>query len=291
MWSPKTKVNGDRNKFYDYMTETQVGDVVFSFAKTKISFIGIVTGHTSSSSKPIEFNDNDSWNNDGWLVPVEFYELKSPLKPKDYIQGIKPHLPKKYSPLQGNGNGNQCVYLAEVHEMLANELSSLLNGQVDGVIAQHKDTEIFPPSKGNVGAIDKIRQRADISELEKLRLIKSRNGQGIYKDNLRDVEAGCRITGLTDIKYLIASHIKPWSKSNDSEKLDGNNGLLLSPHIDKLFDSGLISFDDDGSMLCSTQLNHCVLELWSINRANSVGGFNSKQKKYLQYHRKNIFKP
>ena len=53
----------------------------------------------------------------------------------------------------------------------------------------------------------------------------------------------------------IASHIKPWTKSNDFEKLDGNNRLLLSPHVDKLFDTGYISFEGNDSMIISPRLN------------------------------------
>jgi hypothetical protein len=292
MWSPKTKSNGGSNKFYDYMTEVEVGDVVFSFADTKISFIGIATGKAYSASKPNEFDDNESWSNDGWLVPVEFYELKDSIRPKNHIQTIKDYLPSKYSPLQDNGNGNQGVYLTEVPVELADALSSLLVNQVQDIIEQHTDEDFtyIEVSNADAVAINEIRQRKDIQEPEKLRLVKSRNGQGLFKDRLKEIELGCRITGLTDVKYLIASHIKPWAKSNDFEKLDGNNGLLLSPHIDKLFDSGYISFEDRGSMILSPKLNIDTLKLWGINKNKNIGGFNSEQQQYLQYHRDNILK-
>ena len=292
MWSPKTKANGGINKFYDFMTEVEAGDVVFSFADTKISFIGIATGKAYSSSKPSEFDGNESWSNDGWLVPVEFYELKNSIRPKNYIESIKPHLPNKYSPLQDNGNGNQGVYLTEVPIDLANALSRLLAGQVQDIIEQHADEGLTYIEVGNADAeaVNDIRQRKDIQETEKLRLVKARNGQGIFKNRLREVEQGCRVTSLTDVKYLIASHIKPWAKSDDFEKLDGNNGLLLSPHIDKLFDNGYISFENNGSMIISPKLNTDTLSLWGVNMNENVGSFNSEQQKYLQYHRDNILK-
>ena len=292
MWSPKINTNGGRNRFYDYMTEVEPGDVIFSFANTKISFIGIATGKAYSSSKPNEFDDNNPWRDDGWLVPVEYYELESPIRPKSHIDIIRPYLPNKYSPLQKNGNGNQGVYLTEVPTNMADRLSSLFNKQVEEIIKQHDNEVTTYPEVSNIDteAIQEIRRRKDIQETEKLRLVKSRNGQGLFKDRLREVEEGCRLTGLTDIKYLIASHIKPWTKSNDFEKLDGNNGLLLSPHVDKLFDNGYISFEDNGSMIISTQLNTNVLELWSIDKDRGVGSFNDEQKDYLQYHRNNVFK-
>lgn len=136
----------------------------------------------------------------------------------------------------------------------------------------------------------KIEQRGDINETEKYRLTKSRIGQGIYRNNLLKIENKCRVTELTDTSYLIASHIKPWSHSSDNEKLDGNNGFLLSPHVDKLFDNGYISFLNNGDILVSKKINPDTLSLWSINNNLNIGVLNKQQQKYLEYHRSNIFK-
>jgi hypothetical protein len=136
----------------------------------------------------------------------------------------------------------------------------------------------------------KITQHKDITETERFRLTKSRIAQGLYRSNLMQIESECRVTRLTDSNYLIASHIKPWSHSNDNEKLDGNNGLLLSPHIDKLFDNGHISFSNNGDMLISSKINPDVLSLWSIDKDLNVGGFNKQQQGYLEYHRSTIFR-
>jgi predicted restriction endonuclease len=89
---------------------------------------------------------------------------------------------------------------------------------------------------------------------------------------------------------LIASHIKPWADSSDKEKLDGCNGLILSPHVDRLFDKGLISFENDGSILVSPKLDQAVLADWSIDKTKNVGGFKPEQCVYLEYHRSNRFK-
>ncbi|MFE8730531.1 HNH endonuclease, partial [Aeromonas hydrophila] len=86
-------------------------------------------------------------------------------------------------------------------------------------------------------------QASTLNATEKQQLVKSRRGQGIFRANLEKVELACRVTGVTNTALLIASHIKPWSRcANNAERLDGNNGLLLSPHIDKLFDRGWITF-------------------------------------------------
>lgn len=135
-----------------------------------------------------------------------------------------------------------------------------------------------------------IENRTDIGPTEKERLLKSRRGQGIFKKNVRNIESACRVTGVDCIEHLRASHIKPWRNSSDFEKLDGSNGLLLSPHIDHLFDQGFISFSDAGEMLVSPKLAREVLENWGICADVSCGAFRESQRPYLAYHRDQVFK-
>jgi hypothetical protein len=60
---------------------------------------------------------------------------------------------------------------------------------------------------------------------------------------------------VTNPWLLIASHIKPWrSCETATERLDGANGLMLTPDVDRLFDRGMISFSDDGAVLVSPAL-------------------------------------
>lgn len=94
---------------------------------------------------------------------------------------------------------------------------------------------------------------------------------------------------LTDDRFLIASHIKPWRESDDFERLDAENGLLLAPHVDKLFDGGWISFEDDGSLLITDEAA-IVMNAWGIKPKMNVGNFTAKKREFLQYHRQHIFK-
>jgi hypothetical protein len=89
------------------------------------------------------------------------------------------------------------------------------------------------------------------------------------------------VTGLKSDKFLIASHIKPWKNSDNAERVDGNNGLFLSPHVDKLFDNGFISFSRAGEMLVSPQLPLDVLNKWSIDPRKNYGRFNGDQAYFL----------
>lgn len=287
MWSPKVNADGGRSQFYTNMTLIEPGDVVYSFCDTYIKAVGVVINKAVSSVKPTEFGTaGQNWNDDGWFVEVDFQELESPAKPKDHMPLLLPTLPNKYSPLQANGNGNQ-VYLCHVPKPMVIVLNSLLKDQVEKCIETAVIINI--PEDDQVIAENEISNRQDIPETEKLQLIKSRRGQGLFRARVCMIEKACRVTGLNKYNYLRASHIKPWSKSTDLEKLDGNNGLMLSPHIDYLFDKGFISFTNDGALLVSDKLDKKITELWSINVEINVGKFNIEQSNYLKYHRDNIF--
>src|SRR5471032_2878361 len=73
------------------------------------------------------------------------------------------------------------------------------------------------------------------------------------------IERACRITGVTREEHLRASHCKPWRDSSNEERLDGENGLLLTPNADHLFDRGFIGFEDNGDVLVSPVAHARVL--------------------------------
>lgn len=287
MWSPKTTTNGRRNPFYDSMTETAPGDVVFSFCDTYIKAVGVVVSAHQSAPKPDVFDTAaNSWGREGWLVPVRFVELGIPIRPKDHMVDLGPTLPAKYSPLQPNGNGNQVVYLAPVPDEMALVLRRLLGTQVEsiqGSISMESDLD---------GAREQERIERDpaLPNTEREQLIKARVGQGLFRSRVCLMEPVCRVTGVSDHRFLRASHIKPWSKSLDSEKLDGCNGLMLSPHVDFLFDQGFITFNADGTLLTSNQLPRCVQEAWKFEQPVHARPFAKAQLTYLDFHRAVIFK-
>jgi putative restriction endonuclease len=289
LWSPKTRADGARNQFYENMREVAVGDVIFSFCDTRIKAIGVAVGRAETSPRPDFGAAGANWAKEGWLVPVEFKELRSQIRPKDNITLIRPHLPTKYSPLQQSGDGLQSVYLAEVPAPMAAVLADLIGAEYLSALKE---------LQGEVDEIDivgdqqeeSIKGRTDIGATTKDQLVKSRRGQGVFKANVRLNEKGCRVTGVTDLQHLRASHIKPWKDSTDKEKLNGCNGLLLAPHIDHLFDKGHISFLDNGDLLVSPKLDPSVLTHWGIVMAMNVGPFSPHQSVFLEYHRRSVFK-
>lgn len=134
-----------------------------------------------------------------------------------------------------------------------------------------------------------VTEQIEITETEKEQVIKSRIGQSAFKNALLAIEKKCRLCGVSDERFLIASHIKPWSQSNHQERLDVNNGLLLCPNHDALFDKGYISFDDDGTILISASLDEVTKVFLNINETMKIE-MNEGQRHYIKWHREDIFK-
>ena len=119
-------------------------------------------------------------------------------------------------------------------------------------------------------------------------LIKARLGQGSFRKNVLKLHPNCPLTGLDIQSLLIASHIKPWSKCNNEERLDPSNGLMLAPNIDALFDSGLITFDTDGTIKISPKIDPENQERLGISRDMKLK-IEPESEKYFEYHRNHVF--
>ncbi|TVO53065.1 HNH endonuclease [Denitromonas halophila] len=274
LWSPFKKANGGKNATYDSMATARPGDTVFSYVGGRIGAVGTVVQAARPAPKPVEFGvAGANWGKEGWLLPVDFEVLERPLKPKDAIESIRPRLPLKHSPIQPNGNGNQACYLAPISDALGTHLLELL-GRV-----------LSAPIDDEAQDVREIEASPVLSETEKAQLIQARRGQGRFRSAVLGIEPRCRVTGVDVPELLRASHIKPWRDSDNCERLDGNNGLMLAPHVDVLFDRGLISFSDAGGILVSPQLSPKVLGQWGINPKRTVGIFSPDQSMYLRLHR------
>jgi hypothetical protein len=115
----------------------------------------------------------------------------------------------------------------------------------------------------------------------------ARVGQDYFKAAVTEVCSGCCVvTGVKDQvpSILIGSHTKSWVDSNDEERMDGHNGLLLAPHVDKLFDRYLISFSKCGCVLVSNLLDKSVLSIWGIDTEKKYI-LTTKQHEYMDFHR------
>lgn len=123
---------------------------------------------------------------------------------------------------------------------------------------------------------------------ERKGLVTSRVGQGYFRNALLEkYDNKCAVTKSELDKILIASHIVPWSESTEEERLDLNNGILLSPLYDALFDKHLISFKNNGDIVIGTQLNAEEVIMLRIDQSATIE-VNEEMKSYLERHRNKL---
>lgn len=128
------------------------------------------------------------------------------------------------------------------------------------------------------------------NETERKGLVTSRVGQGAYRKRIiHRWEYKCAVTGFDKLKILIASHIVPWADSTDNERLDVNNGLLLSPAYDALFDKHLISFEGNGKIILSDSIEFKAYEKIGVTGNEKINGLNQYNLPYLDKHRNHFY--
>lgn len=137
--------------------------------------------------------------------------------------------------------------------------------------------------------IDNKAEQLSLFGKERETYIKTRVNQSVFRERLLEKYDSCCLCKVSDPRFLIASHIKPWAASQADEKLDDDNGLLLCPNHDALFDAGFISFEDDGSILISKHLSQIDALFMNVDKKLKIKPTEGN-KKYLKYHRENIFK-
>ncbi len=285
LWSPFRNADGRYNQTYENMRFVKPGDVVFSFAYGQIGAIGRISESATVSPKPSEFGVvGDYWSNEGWLVGVDFRPPPRSLKPQQHAEVLAPLLPTIHSPIRADGRGNQGCYLAAISDALGLLLLELLGIHELSPISV-ADAE---PNAQVLADLDALAREPDLRDTVRIQLARARVGQGFFRRQVLLKDPRCKVTGVEDQRLLIASHIKPWREASNIERLDGDNGLTLSPHVDALFDEFLLSFENEGRVLIHPSLPPDVLDRWSIDPSKSVERFRSEQLPFLETHRKHF---
>lgn len=130
------------------------------------------------------------------------------------------------------------------------------------------------------------------SEEKSKNIRQARDGQGKYREQLLEQCHFCPITMISDERLLIASHIKPWAASNDTEKTDPCNGYMLSPMIDKLFDRGFITFTESRHIVLSEFISPYTWKQIVLKNDTfySAIPMDDKRIEYLKFHHNSVFK-
>jgi hypothetical protein len=290
IWSPKRNKNGAFNRFYENMKLVEPGDLILSFADQRIGYVGLATDRAVTNAKPDFGGRGENWDQEGWLVPVRWTKLEAPVQPKALIDQLRPTLPTKYAPLTKEGNGLQSVYLATIPEAMAAVFVQASKEIDQAAKVPSFEIENEPVRRFEDRVEAAIKNDTTIDTTEKQELVLARRGQGKFRRNLEQIEDCCRLTGVRDRRFLRASHIKPWRLcETNHERLDGYNGLLLTPTFDHLFDKGYISFSDDGAILISDRLpNEVRCSLGLAAQAVNAKTFTEAHEKYLAFHRKGV---
>jgi putative restriction endonuclease len=291
LWSPKKESSGAKSQFYDNMRLARSGDLVVSYADGRMRAIGRIDGEAVTAPKPLSFGSIGSyWDSHGWLLPVAWRSVQLEIKPADHVEQLASLYPAKYSPINSkNGFGNQKAYLAEISKDLFEKISELSQG------VSIKEVSAF-----DVGSIVAIAEEEEIkrlyedlqlSDTERMNVVAARWGQGIFRSALLELDKICAVTGVSDRRLLRASHIKPWRFCNTaSDRLSPENGLLLTPTFDHLFDKGLMTFEKDGRALFSSVLSHDDIQRLAIDLKSAAYPL-TRHESYMTYHRQEIFLP
>lgn len=251
---PTKDTLGNVPHYYSRMVNLKENDFVFHYNHGLIDGISKITHSTI-------INENHNF-----LARIDFTRLKNPLHIRSNWSIIKELLPHEYSPFQINSVEND-GFLYPCSDDLSMYLLS----------------KIF---KYNAEVIDEN----EISHTEVQLEILMRRGQHLYKERLVNLwEGQCAICHINLPELLRASHAKPWKDSNQNERLDPYNGLLLCAHHDALFDKGLISFDQEGQILMSEVLLASSPQVYQVASDMKLDFFE-ENKKYLLWHQCYVFK-
>ena len=271
LWAPKFGKSGQEVHHHKRLVEVKINDRIIHLVNRKIVSISTAKSRAYDAEAPWKQDDSRPWLKNGRKIDVEMIELSEPILIDNIFQKIKSYLPEKYSPFDRNGSGNQ-GYFYEINSKIFN---TILNTDF---------TNDFYD-------LDNLNRPESESTKDILRLnVRSSTWQSYFKNQLFKLwGSSCLVTGIKNENLLIGAHNKPWAKSSDEEKIDPYNGLLLSPNADKLFEIGLISFQDNGSMMISDKIN--LSELKKLGIENNIKiDFKEKNLIYLKYHRENKFK-
>lgn len=258
-------------------------------------------------------NDNEhlSWYKDLIKRGTCFVVYKSPsgiaFAPSRFVGYANNDKVKHDNNVDKNGRETNPV----IQDLLKVKLE--LDPKVESIYKKYCDLNAITPNKtGTAGAprrywvqsdvsidaidVDEINDdlievinNANLTTTEKEAMIKARIGQGKFREGLISYWNGCAITKCKELSLLKASHIKPWRYSDNVERLDLFNGVLLTPNYDALFDKGYISFDDNGKIIITDSLDLNAMHALGIVGDMSIS-VNTNHAKYLKFHRKYIFK-
>lgn len=151
--------------------------------------------------------------------------------------------------------------------------------------------EVFA-SKGLIAATEKafIYEQVATKSTSRQATVATRVGQNRFREKVVTYWKTCAVTGCNVTSILKSSHVKPWAVSDALERLDAFNGILLTPNLDSLFDSGFISFTEEGVILISPKLSAEACKSLGVTPEVRLRKVNTAHLPYLKYHREHVYR-
>ena len=271
LWAPQYGMNKNGQKFsnssWEAVKGVKAGDVIFCNKDREIVYVATATADAEPAPRPLS-RSFDKWEREGTRVDVELTVLECPIDVSPFSEIFIEKFNERSEPnvFAENGFCTQ-TYMCKIPEVAAKMIASFINENVS--IDFNKELAKVEEAKGRT----------------KETIIQARVGHGPYREKLFKMWGGkCAVTGIAVESILTASHIVSWSISNDKEKVDPYNGLPLIPNLDRLFDRGMISFDDNGQLLPKKEFEDLLCDL-KIPLDSKIEGLFGENKKYLRRHR------
>ncbi|NTY85527.1 HNH endonuclease [Serratia fonticola] len=271
LWAPQYGMNKNGQKFsnasWEAVKGVKAGDVIFCNKDREIVYVATATADAKPAPRPLS-RSFDKWEREGTRVDVELTVLECPIDVSPFSEIFIEKFNERSEPsvFAENGFCTQ-TYMCKIPEVAAKMIASFINENVS--IDFNKEIAKVEEAKGRT----------------KETIIQARVGHGPYREKLFKKWGGkCAVTGIALESMLTASHIVSWSISNDKEKVDPYNGFPLIPNLDRLFDRGMISFDDNGHLLHKKEYAGLLRDL-KIPLDSKIDGLFGENKKYLKRHR------
>ncbi|MEP2937627.1 MAG: HNH endonuclease signature motif containing protein [Gilvibacter sp.] len=279
LWAPVKNSSGDTFFHWKNMIKLKPGDIVFNYRKGFVLGFCEIKSDYFYSRQPEEFNVDVQWEDKGYMILADYVLFSSPLDVNTVFKKVQQFLPKKYSPLNNSGDllkvkANQ-GYLYQINAKIAEELFNLSNIRFDQNTMTREEAEDYSAHK----------------ETSKVSLTTLRVGQAEFRQKLlRRWNYKCAVNGSSIKEVLIASHIVPWREATNKERMDVENGILLSPIYDALFDKYLISFNEQGGIEISQELQESEYRKLGITGYEKIRDLTDENKKYLKIHMAKLYK-
>lgn len=276
LWAPLRDKRGGVPHHWRRMQQVQPGDTIFSYRRQSVPAIAVATTKAYPAPQPTEFRRHGDWEVDGLRIDVEYRPIDRPILLSAVPEAVLLSMQGHQQPLNAVGTGNQ-GYLFPLAPLAAHYFLDRAGCAGDDPTRDLLASAIAPTGTDR--------------DTTKQAVIDARRGQGLFRRRVDELWGHrCCATGLDVTSLLRASHIQPWRDSNNSQRLDPYNGLLLSVGYDLAFDLGFITFDHAGKLILSPQLFEDKAAHIGVRPDTMLSRIPTRTAKYLEYHQEHIFR-